>query len=193
MRLPRTAVGRCRTALLDELLVGFLDGLHAFDDGLDNRVGRLDVGEPHGLARLAEDVDVGHSRLADVLDGLLGFGGGGVVGFGHGCVGLSAFRHKNDTTILGKAIGLEVVTHCTFAHAVVLRVLVCVRVCVKLPLHTKFPNELLLQVHASVKPEPVVELDDCIESGNDCHDDEGQFQITHKILTLRLIVMVNSQ
>lgn len=51
----------------------------------------------------------------------------------------------------------------------------CVRVCVKLPLHTKFPNELLLWVNASVKPEPVEELDDCVESGYKSHDDEERF------------------
>ena len=83
--------------------------------------------------------------------------------------------HKNDTTILVKAIGLEVVRIVHLLTLLLLRVLVCVRVCVKLPLHTKFPNELLLWVHASVKPQPVIEVEYCIESGNECHNDEERF------------------
>lgn len=48
------------------------------------------------------------------------------------------------TTVWVEAIGLVIVMLHTLRHAVVLRVLVCACVCVKLPLHTKFPNELLL-------------------------------------------------
>lgn len=102
MRLLRTRAVRCRTASADELGVRLVDSLHAFAQRLHDRGGRLDVGEPHGLARLAEDVDVGHSRLADVLDGLEGFFLGGGL---HVCVVFGAFRHKNNTTVWCKAIG----------------------------------------------------------------------------------------
>jgi hypothetical protein len=72
--------------------------------------------------------------------------------------------------------------HRSLHHAVVVASsCVCVRV--KLPLHTKFPNKLLWMVDALVKPEPVVELDDCVDGGNYCHDEERQFQISHKFLT----------
>lgn len=54
------------------------------------------VREPMGLARLADGVDVRRGRIAKSLDGLLGLGGVGVGGFGHGCVGLLPFG----TTIL---------------------------------------------------------------------------------------------
>lgn len=74
--------------LLDELGVGLVDGIHALSERLAHGesgavfVHELDVGEPLGLARLANRVDVHGGRLADVLDGL-GVGLG--VGFGHGC------------------------------------------------------------------------------------------------------------
>ncbi len=84
---------RCRTALGDELLVGFVDGVHAVDHELGDShevvvlVLLGDVGEPHGLLRLADGVDVRRGRLAESLDGLLGFGVVGLGGVGHGCVG----------------------------------------------------------------------------------------------------------
>ena len=93
MRLLRTRAVRCRTASADELLVGFVDGLHAVDREFGNRervavlVGLSDVGEPHGLLRLADSVDVRRGRLAEEFDGLLGFDFVWVGGFGHGCVG----------------------------------------------------------------------------------------------------------
>lgn len=100
---------RCRTALGDELRVGFVDGFHAVDHELRDRdevavlVGFADVGEPHGLLRLADGVDVRRGRLAENLDGLLGFGGGGVGGFGHGCCWLLPFG----TTILHPFAGKQ--------------------------------------------------------------------------------------
>jgi len=73
-------------ALLGEFLIGFVDGIHAshqrFSDG--GLVG--DVGEPLGLARLAERVDVHAGRLAEVLDGLV-VGLEGRVVVAHVCVG----------------------------------------------------------------------------------------------------------
>ncbi len=60
-------------------------------------------------------------------------------------------------------------------HHVVVVGSTCLRVCVKLPPHTKFPNELLLRVNVSVKPEPVVEVDDCIDECNEAHNEEGEF------------------
>ena len=108
MRLPRTAGVRGRTALADELGVGFVDSRHAVDHEFRHREGAAffslgDVGEPHGLLRLADGVDVRRGRLAEGLDGLLRFGGGGVVGFGHGCVGLLPFG----TTILPRFGGKQ--------------------------------------------------------------------------------------
>jgi len=94
MRLLRTAGERCRTASADELRVGFVDSVHAIEHELGDSHGLFvlvllgDVGEPHGLLRLADGVDVRRGRIAENLDGLLGFGGGGGGGgFGHGCVG----------------------------------------------------------------------------------------------------------
>lgn len=92
MRLPRTLAERKPRALLGELLIGLVDGVHAFDERLADGerlavfVLGLDVGEPQGLARLAERVDVHAGRLADVLDGLGGvLIGGGLHGLGWLC------------------------------------------------------------------------------------------------------------
>jgi len=91
--------------LLDELGVGLVDCVHAFSQRLAHIesgavvVHELDVGEPLGLARLANRVDVHGGRLADVLDGLrVGFGG---VGFGH----VGAVRQDNNTMVLYIAMG----------------------------------------------------------------------------------------
>jgi len=166
-----------RPALLGKLIVRFVDGLHARQHRVFDGVEGLDVGEPLGLARLPHRVDIHGGGLADVLDGL----GVGVLGFGHGCVGLclSAGIYYHCSCICnGFTLVLRIV-HCVM-HCV-LRVHVRVCVCLVASAHDFFQlfayTGLVL-----VEPEPIVELHDCVDDCDDGRNHEGELKISHNFL-----------